>query len=296
MSINKISEVNTNGEGSKVLYSSVQDYEHTGCDAAVILNYVLTGTEHYSLDNKVLPVKAKQYLIINKTQPFHVSIPYNKVPITAFGIYLNESLLEDIARNYQLKEIDLLDNPFEPTKSKFDFFEGVYSNDNLQSTLQDLEKGWNRDKSKLYNPSQELYFYLAQELLLAHRSLTKKAFNIPSKKPSVKKELFKRVQAAKLLLDDATQNMKVSQVAASVALSEFHFFRTFKQAFGMSPHLYQTQKRLEKAAELLQQESWSVGEIAQAVGFQDIYSFSKAFKNYYHISPLLYRQKFSRIG
>ncbi|WP_158267499.1 helix-turn-helix domain-containing protein [Adhaeribacter arboris] len=296
MTSNTISEVSTNGQGSKVLYSTVQQFEHTGCATAVILNYVLTGTEHYSLENKTLPVRAKQYLIINQAQSFHVSIPYSKAPVTAFGIYLSEALLADVARNYQLPETQLLDNPFESAKSNFAFFEGVYTHDSLQSALHNLEIGLNTAKSRLHLPCQELYLQLAQELLLAHSYLTKKAFNLPAKKTSVKKELFKRVQAAKFLLDEAPENLKISQLAATVALSEFHFFRTFKHAFGKSPHLYQTQKRLEKAATFLQHESWSVGEIALAVGFADIYSFSKAFKNYYHLSPLLYRQQFSRIG
>ncbi|QMU28792.1 helix-turn-helix domain-containing protein [Adhaeribacter radiodurans] len=296
MTSNIISEVSTNGEGSKVLYSSVQQFEHTGCATAVILNYVLTGTEHYSLENKTLPVRAKQYLIINQAQSFHVSIPYSQVPVTAFGVYLTEAFLADVARNYQLPEIDLLDNPFASATSKWEFFEGVYTQDSLQSILQKLEKYLNLAKSELQLPRQELYLQLAQELLLAHRYLTQKAFNLPAKRPAVKRELFKRVQAAKLLLDETPENLKISQLAAIVALSEFHFFRTFKQAFGQSPHLYQTQKRLEKAAGFLQQEAWSVSEIALAVGFEDIYSFSKAFKKYYHLSPLQYRQQFSRIG
>ena len=52
---------------------------------------------------------------------------------------------------------------------------------------------------------------------------------------------------------------------------------------------YYTQRRFEKAAEMLSQDI-SIAVIAETLQFADIPSFCKAFKLYYHISPKKYQQ------
>lgn len=295
MPTNKITEVHTDFNDNKVLYSSVHDWIHSGSASAIIINSVMTGTEQYYLDSHVLKVNRNQYLVINKAQSFEVSIEYSRSPVTGFAVYLSESTIEDVARNFQLKETNLLDNPFSSGERKFEFFESIYSDDRLQLHLQRLETRLNKEKNSIDIPDHELYFILAKELLLVQGCISKNALNIHAKNSLVKRELYKRVRSAKLILDETSENLKISDLAASVALSEFHFYRTFKQAFGISPHLYQTQKKLEKAAILLKQEDLPIGEIAYSVGFNDIFSFSKAFKHLHHLSPLQYRKKYSRI-
>ncbi|MFD0710349.1 AraC family transcriptional regulator [Paenibacillus sp. GCM10027626] len=67
--------------------------------------------------------------------------------------------------------------------------------------------------------------------------------------------------------------------------------RMFKQYTGYSLKIYITQARMERAAELLAETAMTVTQIADAVGYADLYYFSKLFKSVYHASPLQYRFK-----
>jgi transcriptional regulator GlxA family with amidase domain len=70
-------------------------------------------------------------------------------------------------------------------------------------------------------------------------------------------------------------------------MSEFHFFRSFKQAFGITPYRYLLNNRLEFSKSLLQKKI-PVKEIATSCGFADIFSYSKAFKKTFGTSPTAY--------
>ena len=57
------------------------------------------------------------------------------------------------------------------------------------------------------------------------------------------------------------------EVALDLDLSEFHFARQFRAAFGRSPHVYYDEVRAERARGLLR-EGLAEGEVARLVGFR----------------------------
>ena len=63
-----------------------------------------------------------------------------------------------------------------------------------------------------------------------------------------------------------------------------------KVTTGLSLHKYLLNVRIERAIELLEWTNSSVGEIAEACGFYDIYHFSKVFKGATGTSPAKYRK------
>ena len=61
---------------------------------------------------------------------------------------------------------------------------------------------------------------------------------------------------------------------------------------GESPIRYLIQIRLEKAKEILEDESCgSIRDVAAEVGYEDVYYFSKLFKKYYGIAPAYYKKQ-----
>jgi transcriptional regulator GlxA family with amidase domain len=68
-------------------------------------------------------------------------------------------------------------------------------------------------------------------------------------------------------------------------LSQSHFLRLFKQAFGVTPHQYLRQVRLQKARQLLVQKNLSVTEVCLSVGFDNLSSFSRLFSQTFGFSP-----------
>lgn len=66
---------------------------------------------------------------------------------------------------------------------------------------------------------------------------------------------------------EAGQRIRSYEVALDVDLSEFHFARQFRAAFGRSPHVFYDEVRAEKARSLLT-DGMGEGEVARRIGFR----------------------------
>jgi AraC family transcriptional regulator len=94
--------------------------------------------------------------------------------------------------------------------------------------------------------------------------------------------IFRRVEKGKEYLDTAfLQPLTVGQMAREAHVSEYHFYRLFKQIYGMSPHQYLVHRRLAFAYDCLLQGADAVSDLAISSGFADVQSFCKAFKRRY---------------
>ncbi|MBN2132446.1 MAG: helix-turn-helix transcriptional regulator [Sedimentisphaerales bacterium] len=71
--------------------------------------------------------------------------------------------------------------------------------------------------------------------------------------------------------------------------SKGHLFRTFKRSFRVSPLAYQQDLRFEAARRLLRFTSLRCYEIAQRVGFTNVYYFHRQFKKRMGVTPKQYR-------
>jgi AraC family transcriptional regulator len=88
--------------------------------------------------------------------------------------------------------------------------------------------------------------------------------------------------------EHVARDVKLSELAALVELSPYHFARAFKQSFGVPPHRYHTGRRIERAKEML--STRSVTEVALAVGFAETSSFSAAFRKTTGLTPTEFRR------
>jgi AraC-like DNA-binding protein len=68
-----------------------------------------------------------------------------------------------------------------------------------------------------------------------------------------------------------------------------HFARQFKQSAGVTPHVYLTQKRVERAKEMLVQTDLPLGEIAFAAGFFDQGHLARHFRHMLGTTPREFR-------
>ena len=80
-------------------------------------------------------------------------------------------------------------------------------------------------------------------------------------------------------------------LARSAHVSESHFARSFKAAFGETPHRYLLRRRMERAKALLRAGELSVTEVCLAVGFTSLGSFSTQFRRFVGESPTAYRAR-----
>ena len=95
--------------------------------------------------------------------------------------------------------------------------------------------------------------------------------------------------AIELIHGQPERAWSVGGVAAEVSLSRSAFSARFRQLVGESPRSYITRTHLAHAATLLHATNASLAEIAGRVGYGSEFSFSKAFKRAFEISPGAYR-------
>lgn len=86
--------------------------------------------------------------------------------------------------------------------------------------------------------------------------------------------------------------LDTAALAAQACCSEAHFIRSFKRAFGETPHRYLLTRRLERAAALLRGTDYSVAEICFSVGLASVGSFTTSFRRVYGRTPTAYRAAF----
>lgn len=89
-------------------------------------------------------------------------------------------------------------------------------------------------------------------------------------------------------------NYKNPQLDATVISDKFHIHsvhlsRIFKEYFNTGVHQYLSQIRINEAKKLLRETDKTVEEVGNEVGYNNIYSFSRAFKRITDFSPSQYR-------
>ena len=99
-------------------------------------------------------------------------------------------------------------------------------------------------------------------------------------------ELLRRLLRAKDRMDAASQEAwPVRRLAKVSGVSEAHFARSFKDAFGVPPHRYLLTRRIEKATALLRETDLEITEIAFQTGWSSLGTFGRTFRDVTGESP-----------
>ena len=97
---------------------------------------------------------------------------------------------------------------------------------------------------------------------------------------------MRRLLRAKDRMDTAShEEWPVRRLARVSGVSEAHFARSFKEAFGFPPHRYLLTRRLERAKALLRDTNLSIIEIAFQTGWNSLGTFGRTFRDVTGESP-----------
>src|SRR5215468_61155 len=99
-------------------------------------------------------------------------------------------------------------------------------------------------------------------------------------------ELLRRLLRAKDRMDAAShEDWPVERLARVSHVSEAHFARSFKQAFGVPPHRYLLTRRIERATALLRDTDLPITDIAFQTGWNSLGTFGRTFRDVTGESP-----------
>lgn len=101
------------------------------------------------------------------------------------------------------------------------------------------------------------------------------------------------LQAQDFIRDNIQTDMSLDEISKHANLSKYHFLRMFRQQFGITPHQYILNCRINRAREDLESGS-SLDDVVFDYGFSDLSHFNRRFKPIYGMTPKQYQQHFLR--
>ena len=87
--------------------------------------------------------------------------------------------------------------------------------------------------------------------------------------------------------------LHLAALAAVAGLSKFHFQRLFKATYGVTPAAHVSQRRVERAQDLLRATNLTVTEVCFAVGFSSLGSFSSRFRELVGETPSEFQHRYA---
>ena len=108
-------------------------------------------------------------------------------------------------------------------------------------------------------------------------------------------QLLRRLLRAKDRIDAAShEDWPIPRLALVAHVSEAHFARSFRAAFGLPPHRYLLTRRIERATALLRDTDWPITDIAFQTGWRSLGTFGRIFRDINGVSPGEFRAAIER--
>ena len=98
------------------------------------------------------------------------------------------------------------------------------------------------------------------------------------------------VKGRTYIQENYDQDISLDDVSRHLNLSPYYFSKLFKSETGTTFVEYLTNLRIDRAKELLRDESLSIKEVCASVGYSDPNYFSRAFKKNLGVTPTVYRE------
>lgn len=101
-------------------------------------------------------------------------------------------------------------------------------------------------------------------------------------------------RATEFMHDQFHRGISISEVAAEVHVSPFHFSRLFKRTTGRTPYRYLTSLRIDRAKQLLTDTETPIVDVSLAVGYESQSHFTTVFRRTVGVTPGAYRRLSAR--
>ncbi len=93
-----------------------------------------------------------------------------------------------------------------------------------------------------------------------------------------------------------SEPLDLDTLAGIAGLSKYHFLRLFRTTYGRTPAAYLSERRVERAQDLLRTTNLTVTEVCFAVGFSSLGSFSSRFSAVTGETPTDFQKRYAATG
>lgn len=192
---------------------------------------------------------------------------------------------------YAYIDIDVMRSKFE---SEFDRIrtDGInninrdFSDDGITEIIESLFEELDTDE-KAY--SKELVSLLVSQIMVHILRASKKRKVIPFEENDGSFELCVRLMN---YIDSNIYSIKnLREAADALGYNYCYLSSVFKRTTGTTLIAYYKTTRMQLARILLEREKKTVSEVAEILNYSSVYAFSKAFKEYFGMSPTIYVSK-----
>lgn len=273
--------------------SSLKDFERSMTSHCFAIKFVRDGIERYTINNHLYTVNSGSYLLMNGYKEGRVVIDSEK-EVKGMCLNISNELIADVVSTIQAPDTPVSDLELSNFFYSKEFLENQYQapHTELGRRLQCINDSINNRAFTHDQVNQELFYSLAEALVSDQVQVFKQLQSVKAVRNETQRDLCRRVLRGKEFIDsNYSEILTIETIARTAGMSEYHFFRLFKQVMKVTPYQYILSVRLKNAVLLLKAD-YSVSETAFSTGFTDIYSFSKAFKKYYKVPPTHYSTRF----
>lgn len=157
-----------------------------------------------------------------------------------------------------------------------------------KARYKDIAETMKDEMMYIVNHKDESPFHLIGHLYLFIDSFVRSSTSVRAGKENSLRDFY--IKEAFTFIEQNFQNdISVEDIAAACGLNRSYFGKIFHESIGKSPQEFLISYRMTKAAELLKLTGLSIGDIGNVVGYPNQLHFSRAFKNFYQVSPRQWR-------
>ncbi|HBR96026.1 MAG TPA: AraC family transcriptional regulator [Gammaproteobacteria bacterium] len=263
--------------GSAVYYkdleqdlTNVEFYTNTPC-----LIYIKAGREVITTSsNEALDLGTGSVVFLRQGVNLYSDYVRRTSALKAYMLFFGESVIEAFSRSHALPQTADVDAPdyyrFVDAGALAAYFETLRVNHAL---------GVNTPELFAVKLRELMHLLVAQDERAVASLFAMRRETLPPKR-----------NLARLLAEPEAFRLAVSDLARLSGRSLSSFNRDFKTLFDMPPKKWLQQQRMSHSKTLLQSEHYSVTEVANLVGYENVSHFIKAFKTCYGMTPKQIKQ------
>ncbi|MNK01739.1 HTH-type transcriptional activator Btr [compost metagenome] len=236
-----------------------------GCTENILI-YCLRGKGWFLLNDQRMEVSANEFIIVPTTK---AKMSYGADDHEPWTIYWLHFCGKDLKKFNEGFNLNLYDGAkqIHLNEKGIQIWESMYEN---------LQLGYG--KENLNNVNLCLYHFLA-------------TFFYPEKHTSIKtqdeRDMIKKT--IDYMQEGLTKKISLENLAGINHLSVSYFSSLFRKSTGMPPMDYFIHLKVRKACSLLYSTEIKIRDIANSLGYEDPFHFSRLFKKSMRVSPQMYR-------